>query len=158
MAKIHINISNQTLILSKNDTILKEYPISSAKNGVGEEMGSEKTPRGRHIIRAKIGKNAPVNTVFIARRPTGEIYTPELGDQFPGRDWILTRILWLSGCEIGKNRLGNVDTMRRFVYIHGTSDTTEMDKCGSRGCIRMRNRDIIELYDLIEPGTRVRIN
>jgi len=155
MAEIHINISNQTLTLSENGTPLKEYPISSAKNGVGEQNGSEKTPRGRHIIRAKIGTNAPVNTVFRARRPTGDIYSPELGEQFPDSDWILTRILWLSGCEIGKNRLGEVDTMRRYIYIHGTPDTTEMGKIGSKGCIRMRNRDIIELYDLIEAGTEV---
>jgi len=108
-------------------------------------------------VRAKIGAGQPVNTVFVARRPTGETYTPELGAQFPERDWILTRILWLSGCERGFNRLGAVDTMRRFIYIHGSPDAVEMGRPGSIGCIRMRNADILELFDRIGPGTPVEI-
>ncbi len=119
--------------------------------------GSFCTPLGKHIIRAKIGAGQAVNTVFVRRRPTGEIYTPELGAGFPGRDWILTRILWLSGREIGFNRLGIVDTMRRYIYIHGSPDSAEMGKPGSIGCIRMRNDDLMELFDLVNAGTEVDI-
>lgn len=133
------------------------YDISTAKNGVGEQNGSEQTPRGLHVIRAKIGSAQPVNTVFQQRRPTGEIYSPELKKMHPTRDWILTRIFWLSGLEVGKNRLGSVDTMRRYIYIHGTPDETPLGLPGSRGCIRMRNADIIELYNLIPVGTRILI-
>ena len=137
--------------------MLKQYLISSAKNGVGELNGSFCTPRGRHIIRAKIGAGQPLNAVFIERRPTGEVYSPELAGRSPGRDWILTRILWLSGCEPGYNRLGKVDTMRRAIYIHGSPDTAEMGKPGSHGCIRMRNQDIVELFDLVPVRALVRI-
>ena len=137
--------------------MLKQYLISSAKNGVGELNGSFCTPRGRHIIRAKIGAGQPLNAVFIERRPTGEVYSPELAGRSPGRDWILTRILWLSGCEPGYNRLGKVDTMRRAIYIHGSPDTAEMGKPGSHGCIRMRNQDIVELFDLVPVRAQVRI-
>jgi len=117
---------------------------------VGEQNGSYCTPRGRHIIRAKIGAGQAINTVFVERRPTGEIYSPELAARFPGRDWILTRILWLSGCEPGFNRMGQVDTMRRCIYIHGSPDSAEMGMPGSIGCVRMRNHDIVELFDLVE--------
>ena len=119
--------------------------------------GSYCTPLGAHIIRAKIGAGLPENTVFVGRRPTGELYTPELSEQFPKRDWILTRILWLSGCEVGFNRLGDVDTMRRYIYIHGSPDSVHMGEPGSIGCIRMRNADIVELFDLVPAGTPVNI-
>ncbi|MCB1977403.1 MAG: L,D-transpeptidase, partial [Nitrosomonas sp.] len=132
--------------------------ISSARNGTGQQQGSFRTPLGRHIIRAKIGAGQPVNTVFIRRRPTGEIYTPELGRQFPKRDWILTRILWLSGCEPGYNRLGPVDTMRRYIYIHGTPDSVEMGKPGSIGCIRVANHDLLTLFEKVPVGTEVDIS
>lgn len=144
-----IDIKKQKLQLFDNKNLIKSYLVSTAKKGTGEENGSEKTPCGQHIIRAKIGAAAKPNTIFVARRPTGEIYKPELRVQFPDRDWILTRILWLSGLEVGKNRLNNVDTFRRFVYIHGSPDEVEMGKPGSRGCIRMRNKDIVELFDLV---------
>ena len=158
MYRININIKLQLLDLEDyNGNILKQYLISSAKNGVGELNGSFCTPRGRHIIRAKIGAGQPLNAVFIERRPTGEVYSPELAGRSPGRDWILTRILWLSGCEPGFNRLGNVDTMRRAIYIHGSPDTAEMGKPGSHGCIRMRNQDIVELFDLVPVRAQVRI-
>ena len=158
MPRININIKSQLLdLLDDNGSILKRYRISSAKNGVGELNGSFCTPRGRHIIRAKIGAGQPLNAVFIERRPTGEIYSPELAGRSPGRDWILTRILWLSGCEPGYNRLGKVDTMRRAIYIHGSPDTAEMGKPGSHGCIRMRNQDIVELFDLVPVRAQVRI-
>jgi len=154
---IEINVQLQTMSVLVNDTCIKNYAISTAKNGVGEVKGSEQTPRGWHIIRAKIGKGSPANTIFIKRRPTGELYSPDLRKAFPQRDWILTRIFWLSGLEVGKNRLGNVDTMRRYIYIHGTPDDVKMGEIGSRGCIRMRNEDIINLFELIPVGTRVLI-
>jgi lipoprotein-anchoring transpeptidase ErfK/SrfK len=155
--RIEVSIPSQTLDLHVKNGVIKRYRISSAKNGVGQENGSFCTPLGRHIIRAKIGADQPVNTVFMKRRPTGEIYTPEFAANFPRRDWILTRILWLSGCEPGFNRLGKVDTMRRYIYIHGTPDSVEMGKPGSIGCIRMRNQDLLELFDLVEAGTEVDI-
>lgn len=155
--RIEVGIPSQTLDLHDKNAVVRRYHISSAKNGVGQENGSFCTPLGRHIIRAKIGTDQPVNTVFVKRRPTGEIYTPEFAANFPRRDWILTRILWLSGCEPGFNRLGKVDTMRRYIYIHGTPDSVEMGKPGSIGCIRMRNQDLLELFDLVEAGTEVDI-
>jgi lipoprotein-anchoring transpeptidase ErfK/SrfK len=149
---IRIDLKRQ--VLSFNG---KTYLVSTAKNGPGEKSGSFCTPRGRHIVRAKIGAGQPPNTVFVRRRPTGEVWTPELHARYPGRDWMLTRLLWLSGCEPGKNRLGDVDTMRRYIYIHGSPDTAEMGKPGSIGCIRMRNADILELFDRVLPYTAVEI-
>lgn len=137
--------------------LLHRYAVSTAANGVGEMYNSYCTPRGRHVIRAKIGAGLPENTVLVRRRATSEIYTPQLGEQFPERDWILTRILWLSGCEIGFNRLGKRDTMRRFIYIHGAPDSVQLDRPGSHGCIRMRNADVVELFDLVPAGTSVEI-
>lgn len=154
--KIRIGIQSQTLkLLGDDGGVLREYRVSTAKNGAGEIMGSFRTPRGLHVIRAKIGTGMPVNTVFVKRRPTGEIYTPELGARFPERDWILSRILWLSGKEPGFNRFGNVDTMRRYIYIHGSPDSAEMGKPGSIGCIRMHNADLLELFDSVGGGTEV---
>jgi lipoprotein-anchoring transpeptidase ErfK/SrfK len=156
---IKISIQQQTLtMLDDQHEVLAQYVVSTAANGVGCEKDSGCTPLGAHIIRAKIGEGAPENTVFVGRRPTGEICTPELIATFPSRDWILTRILWLSGTEVGKNRLGNVDTMQRYIYIHGTPDNTAMGQVGSHGCVRMRNADIIELFDMVEVGTPVLIS
>ena len=158
MSRIDISISSQELVF--NDEInsnISRYSIATARNGAGEQSGSECTPRGKHVIRAKIGAGCPVNTVFVGRRPTGEIYSPELKQQFPDRDWILTRILWLSGCEVGFNRLGNVDTMRRYIYIHSTPDSVSMGIPASHGCILMRHGDIIELFDRVAVGTIVNI-
>jgi L,D-transpeptidase YbiS len=156
--RIEISISQQTLTLFDNFGGVKvQYPVSTAANGVGCEKDSGCTPLGAHIIRAKIGAGAAANSVFVGRRFTGEICTPELMAQYPNRDWILTRILWLSGTEIGKNRLGNVDTMQRYIYIHGTPDSTDMSKIGSHGCVRMRNADMIALFDLVAAGTPVLI-
>jgi len=158
MPRIRINISTQYIdLIDKNGSIIKRYAISTSKNGAGEQNGSYCTPRGRHIVRAKIGAGRPLNTVFVERRPTGEVYSPELARSFPKRDWILTRILWLSGCEPGYNRLGKVDTMRRAIYIHGSPDSAEMGKPGSHGCIRMRNEDLVELFDLVPVRTPVEI-
>lgn len=156
--KINITIATQQLdLLDERGQLIWQYRISSAKNGTGQENGSFCTPLGKHIIRAKIGAGQSINSVFIKRRPTGELYSPEFAAQFPKRDWILTRILWLSGCEPGFNRLGTVDTMRRYIYIHGTPDSVEMGKPGSIGCIRMRNSDLLELFDRISVGTQVEI-
>jgi len=154
--KIEIDIAKQQLVLrDERNNPVKTYSVSTAKKGVGEKNGSLCTPRGKHIIRAKIGAGQPENAVFVRRRPTGEVWTPELGEKYPGRDWMLTRILWLSGCEPGKNRLGEVDTMRRYIYLHGSPDTAEMGRPGSIGCVRMRNRDIVELFELVPPYTEV---
>ena len=156
---IEISIPQQTLTLFDDfGSVKSRFAVSTAANGVGCTKDSGCTPQGAHVIRAKIGADVPVNTVFVGRRATGEICTPELMAQYPNRDWILTRILWLSGTEIGKNRLGNVDTMQRYIYIHGTPDSTDMGKIGSHGCIRMRNDDVIALFDLVEAGTEVLIN
>jgi L,D-transpeptidase YbiS len=158
MPLIRIDIASQILELHDDSGhIVRRYPISSGEKGVGEKNGSFCTPRGRHIVRAKIGAGQPTNTVFVRRRPTGEVYSPALGKQYPGRDWILTRILWLSGCEPGFNRLGDVDTMGRYIYIHGSPDEAVMGKPGSHGCIRMRNADVIDLFDRVPAGTPVDI-
>jgi hypothetical protein len=158
MPIININISSQSLeLIDDNGSVSAYYSVSTSKNGPGEMNGSFCTPRGRHIIRAKIGAGVAPGTVFVERRPTGEIYSPDLAAQSIGRDWILTRILWLSGCEIGFNRMGNVDTMRRCIYIHGSPDRVPMGRPGSIGCIRMRSADIIDLFDRVTAGTKVTI-
>lgn len=156
--KIIINIPAQMLELyDDSGKLVSSYQVSTGANGVGEESGSFCTPRGRHVIRAKIGAGQPENAVFVERRPTGEVWTPDLGEKNPGRDWILARILWLSGKEPGFNRLGSCDTMRRYIYIHGTPDSVELGRPGSRGCVRMRNRELLELFDKVEAGTEVEI-
>ena len=156
---IHISIAEQMLTLLDGDgELLAQFPVSTAANGVGCEKDSGCTPLGRHIIRAKIGEGAEPNAVFVGRRPTGEIWTPALMAEFPNRDWILTRILWLSGTEVGINRLGNVDTMQRYIYIHGTPESTDMSVIGSHGCVRMRNADMIALFDMVSVGTTVQID
>ncbi|KIF83208.1 L,D-transpeptidase [Noviherbaspirillum autotrophicum] len=159
MPRILISIPQQSLELFDDDGhLLRRYSVSTASNGPGEQRGSNCTPRGRHIVRARIGAGMPSGTVFVARRPTGEIHTPELAAAHPGRDWILSRILWLSGCEPGANRLGDVDTMRRYIYIHGSADSAPMGEPLSHGCVRMRNADIIELFELVPAGTPVDIS
>ena len=156
--KLEIDIVRQELALQdENGKVLEKFPVSTSKNGLGEKNGSFCTPRGHHIVRAKIGAGQPLNAIFVRRRPTGEVWTSELHVRYPGRDWILTRILWLSGCERGFNRLGEVDTMRRYIYIHGSPEGAEMGKPGSIGCVRMRGRDIVELFDLVPPYTPVEI-
>lgn len=155
--RLEISITNQSLTLFEGTDTLAQYRVSTALNGPGELNNSGCTPRGAHYIRAKIGAGLPVNSVFVARRPTGEIFSPQLAEQFPHRDWILTRILWLCGREPGRNRLGEVDSMRRYIYIHGTPDSEPMGVPRSHGCIRMRNQDILELFDNIAVGTAVDI-
>ncbi|CBL44872.1 Conserved hypothetical protein [gamma proteobacterium HdN1] len=155
--QIEISIADQSLALCEAGSIIKIYRISTARNGAGNQNGSGKTPLGRHRIRAAIGAQQPMNAVFVGRRPTGEVYSEALARQHPQRDWILTRILWLCGCEIGYNRLGNVDSQRRYIYIHGTPDSEPMGVPLSHGCIRMRNADILELFDEVSVGTVVTI-
>lgn len=155
---IEVHVPTQILRLQDGrGQLLLETRIATARKGVGEINGSEQTPRGWHKVRAKIGAGQPANTIFVARRPTGEMYSPEMRTRYPGRDWILTRIMWLSGLEPGKNRLGNVDTMRRFVYIHGCPDEDPMGIPSSHGCIKMRNSELIDFFERVPVGTRVNI-
>jgi len=153
-----VSLGTQRLRLCQGDRILAAYPVSTARNGAGERSGSECTPRGWHVVRARIGADCPIGTVFVGRRPTGERYAPALAAREPERDWILTRILWLSGLEPRRNRFGDVDTLRRMIYIHGTPDTVPLGQVGSHGCIRMHSRDIVELFDRVPVKTRVRID
>ncbi|MGH8427050.1 MAG: L,D-transpeptidase family protein [Gammaproteobacteria bacterium] len=155
-SEIRISIARQQLVLAEGGR-QRRYAVSTSRYGAGETRGSRRTPRGRHVIRAKIGAGAALGTVFVARRPTGEILTPPLYAATPGRDWILSRILWLSGTEPGRNRLDNVDSMRRYIYIHGCPDEEPMDVPLSHGCIRMRNDEVIELFDRVDIGTPVLI-
>ena len=157
--KITVDVTNQ-LLKVHNQRLGRDVfvaSVSTAKNGVGQANGSECTPLGLHRIRAKIGGAAPINSVFVGRRATGEIYSPELDEQNPKRDWILSRILWLCGEEVGFNRSGTVDTQRRYIYIHGAPDSHEMGIPSSHGCIKMRNQDVVDLFDLVEVGTKVHI-
>jgi len=157
--RIEVSVPEQHLwVYDEADELVFDRRVSTAVNGVGEIRDSECTPRGQHKVRAKIGAGLPVNTVFRGRRPTGEIFTPEMKQLFPARDWILTRILWLSGAEPGVNRLGNVDTMRRYIYIHGSPDQDAMGIPSSHGCIKMRNADVLKLFDIVPVGTRVDIH
>jgi lipoprotein-anchoring transpeptidase ErfK/SrfK len=156
LPEIHIDLATQTLRLSHGG-VVRRYAVSTAANGPGERYGSGCTPRGRHRVRAKVGADCPVGAVFRARRWTGEVYTPELDAAQPGRDWILTRILWLTGTESGRNRGGMVDSLRRFIYIHGCPPTEPMGVPRSHGCIRMRDADLLALFDSVPVGTPVEI-
>lgn len=155
-SKLLVNLSSQTLFWDTG-SIITTYPISSAKNGAGQESESHCTPIGLHYIRAKIGAGLPKGSVFVGRRPTGECYSEQLAKQYPDRDWILSRILWLCGKEPGVNRLGTVDSMRRYIYIHGTPDSEPMGVPRSHGCIRMRNDDVIHLFEQVSVGTTLEI-
>lgn len=155
--QIEISLTLQKLYLKQDNQVIKEYPVSTAKNGAGEAQDSECTPRGKHSIAEKIGAGCASNTVFVEREATGEVYNSDLRKQFPHRDWILTRILRLQGDEPGINQGGRVDTFDRCVYIHGTPTETDMNKPGSHGCIRMHNDDVIELFDRVDVGTPLTI-
>lgn len=155
---LDVSIAGQRLTVYRQSRPVCDYPVSTAKNGAGELKGSECTPTGWHKVRAKIGEGQPLNAVFIGRRPTGEIYSVELGEQFPQRDWILTRILWLGGLEPGKNRYGNVDSTWRYIYIHGCPDHLMNGRPESHGCIRMKNADVLDLFNKIEVGVNVYIH
>lgn len=156
--RIVVDLGSQRLTLFRPGLAPRHWTVSTAHEGPGELRGSGQTPRGRHVIRARIGAGLPAGAVLVGRRPTGETWSPALARAHPGRDWILTRILWLSGLERGRNRLGEVDTMRRYIYIHGTPDVESLGVPASHGCIRMRNADVIELFELAPVGTEVLIS
>lgn len=156
--RLHIDIALQQLRLVRDGTPLRSYTVSTALNGVGEVNGSGCTPRGLHRVRAKVGAGCAPGTVFVGRRATGEVYSPDLAAAHPGRDWVLTRILWLSGCEPGLNRGGAVDTLRRYIYIHGCPGDCAMGVPLSHGCVRMTNADVIDLFDRVAVGTWVHID
>ena len=156
--RVHVSVAQQQLDLWDGSTLLRSYPVSTALNGVGELNGSGCTPRGLHRVRAKVGTGCEAATVFVGRRPTGERYTPELAAQHPGRDWILGRILWLTGCEPGVNRGGAVDTLRRYIYLHGCPDGTPLGVPASHGCVRMANADVVDLFERVAVGTPVHIS
>ncbi|MBI5041675.1 MAG: L,D-transpeptidase [Gammaproteobacteria bacterium] len=152
---IRISLAEQALELLEDGIVQRRYAVSTALNGPGECSGSGCTPRGWHEIHAKIGADAAADTVFVGREPTGEIYSDALARQQPDRDWILTRILWLSGLEPGVNQDDQVDTLSRYIYLHGCPDSTPMGAPGSHGCVRLRNTDVIELFERVAAGTRV---
>lgn len=156
--RIEIDLAAQELVLRVPGRPPRVYRVSTAAAGAGEREGSGRTPRGRHVVRAKIGAGLPPGAVLVGRRPTGEIWSPDLDRAHPGRDWILSRVLWLSGTEPGRNRLGEVDTMRRYIYIHGTPEEAAIGTARSHGCIRMTNADVIDLFDRVLPGTEVLIH
>ncbi len=155
--RILVDLAAQTLVLLEGDRVRRRYRVSTARNGPGEQQDSGCTPRGLHRVRIRIGAGCPEGAVFVGRRATGEIHDAKLAEQYPERDWILTRILWLTGLESGRNRGGCVDTLRRYIYIHGCPDTEPLGVPCSHGCIRMHNRDLIELFDLVPAGTLVEI-
>ena len=155
--RIVINIAQQTLTLYQQERECAQYIVSTAKNGIGNQQDSGCTPLGKHVIAQKIGDTAPINSVFVGRVPTGEVYDATLGHSSPARDWILSRILWLSGLEDGMNKGAGYDTYERYIYIRGTPDTEPMGVPFSHGCIRMRNTDIVELFEQVEERTPVDI-
>ncbi|MCU7845855.1 MAG: L,D-transpeptidase [Candidatus Thiodiazotropha sp. (ex Monitilora ramsayi)] len=154
---LRIEVLNQKLMCMDDGHPARTYPVSTGLAGSGEQIGSGCTPRGKHQIRLKIGEGCPLETVFVGRRPTGEVYNSALAERSPGRDWVLTRILWLTGLESGVNRGGEVDTLRRYIYIHGTPEEHLIGQPVSHGCIRMRSRDLIELFDWTFNGMPVEI-
>lgn len=155
--RLRISLAQQRLYGQVGGQDVLELPVSTALNGAGERNGSGCTPRGVHQVRARIGEGLPLAAVLRGRRWTGEVWSEELHRQFPGRDWILTRILWLSGLEPGRNRLGEVDTFRRYIYIHGTPDSEPMGVALSHGCIRMRNADLLALFPQVPLHCKVEI-
>ena len=154
---IYVSIKQQKLYHIKNDSILKEYIISSSAYGIGSESGSNKTPIGMHRIKEKHGDKTPVNGRMIGRVFYGNIasiYTDETKSE---TDDVTSRIFWLEGVEKGKNKGKGIDSYKRYIYIHGTSEEGRLGKPASHGCIRMKNKEVIDLYKLIEVGTLVLI-
>lgn len=154
---LKVSLTKQSLDVLDGETAVRSYLVSTSSWGPGERLDSLCTPRGRHVIRAKIGAGLPAGAVLAGRRPTGEVLDADMARRYPGRDWILSRILWLSGVEVGRNRLGGVDSMCRYIYIHGTTDVEPMGVPCSHGCVRMRNADVIELFDMVDAGTPVEL-
>lgn len=152
---LYISFTRQNMLAFSGNRLWRRFVVSTGKNGIGERQGSEKTPRGWHRVHTIIGQTFPENTVWVARQPTGEIYTKALAKAYPERDWILTRIIQIEGLEQGRNLGGDVDTLKRFIYIHGTPDTTPLGMPGSHGCIRMANADVMALTEWVDERTLV---
>lgn len=147
---IIVHGAKQILEFINQGKIIFTAPVSTALKGFGEVEGSEQTPRGWLQVSEKMGEGLPINSVFVGRKATGEIYNEVLAAKHPERDWILTRILWLSGLEAH-----NANSKERYIYVHGTPDINPMGVPLSHGCIRMRNGDILKLFDLVNVGTKV---
>jgi lipoprotein-anchoring transpeptidase ErfK/SrfK len=155
--RLHLDVARQELSGFAGSRELLRYPVSTAKLGLGCGEGSFQTPHGAHRVRLKIGAACPPGAIFRGRRWTGEVLDESLRRRFPNMDWVLTRILWLQGLERGVNRGGGVDTLRRFVYIHGTHEEDLVGRPVSYGCVRMRNTDIAVLFDRVTAGCPMRI-
>ncbi len=154
---IVVQVNEQCLSLYQHGRLQHSWPVSTAKNGIGNRPNSYQTPVGAHRIDEKIGDGAKPGTVFSGRVATGQIIDVTTGNINPDLDLITSRILWLTGMEPGINQGGSVDSHRRYIYIHGTADEAHIGQPVSQGCIRMRNDDVIELFDLVETGTLVLI-
>jgi lipoprotein-anchoring transpeptidase ErfK/SrfK len=156
-AHIEVDISEQRLYLIENSLIKASYPISTSKYGEGSIENSFKTPLGKHSIKEMIGQEAEINTIFTSRINTKRSAT--IIDQFEDtdNDYVTSRIMWLDGEEDGFNKGGNVDSFRRYIYIHGTHEEGLIGTKASHGCIRMFNYDVIELFNLVNIGTKVLI-
>jgi len=152
-----VDVDLQLLQVYKNHSLTASYPISTAKNGLGNKDGSYQTPAGFHEIAEKIGVDQPINMLFKARQAIGEL--AKIDDPiYVAQDTITSRILWLSGLEQGINLGGRVDTKQRYVYIHGTADEAHLGQAVSHGCIRMKNSDVIELFQMVDDQTIVYIS
>ena len=154
---LEVYLSRQKLVAAHGGKVLKTFPVSTSRFGAGNLLNSEKTPLGRHRIAQKIGAGAPVNTIFKNRVDTRSVSAVNLSDQPAVEDRITSRILWLEGLEPGVNRGKGVDSHRRQIYIHGTPDEGLIGRPASHGCIRMRNADVVQLFDWVEVGTVVTI-
>jgi len=152
---VEVDIADQRMTVWHGQKAQWHCLVSTAAAGPGQREGSGQTPLGWHVIRAAIGHGQPTGAVYRGRRPTGEVFDPALAAAHPERDWILTRILWLSGLERGHNRGGDVDSQRRYIYFHGTPPDKPMGDADSHGCIRLRDDDLLRLFDEARPGTPV---
>lgn len=145
---VEISVPEQRMAVYRDGIRIREYPVSTSKYGLGDEKGSNRTPLGDLRIAKKIGRDAPAGTVFKSRKPTGEVLAPDA----PGRDPIVTRILWLKGQEPR-----NANAYKRYIYIHGTPEERTIGTPASYGCVRMKSADIIDLFEIVGNGARVRI-
>jgi lipoprotein-anchoring transpeptidase ErfK/SrfK len=154
-AHIEVDISEQRLYLIENSLIKASYPISTSKYGEGSIENSFKTPLGKHSIKEMIGEEAEINTIFTSRINTKRSATIINQFEDTDNDYVTSRIMWLDGEEDGFNKGGNVDSFRRYIYIHGTHEEGLIGIKASHGCIRMFNYDVIELFNLVNIGTKV---
>lgn len=154
---LFISIENQELYYIRNKTVVNTFIISSSKYGTGNENGSNKTPLGIHKVKEKHGEDTPLNGIMVGRIFNGKIAKVYHDTTRSKTDDITTRILWLEGMEEGKNKGIGIDSYKRYIYIHGTSEEGRLGMPASHGCIRMKNKDIIDLYRIIEVGTLVLI-